>query len=300
MSKKETVYFKRNKYRSEDFLVNDLPLTRRAQFFDILKHEWKSLLLIGFFLFLFSIPYLTIDILHWFIKINLPAQLESNGYTKEQIIQALQYTEMLYELLLVPATLIVIIPIAGAARVLKRMVHGEGVLFKADFLEGIKLNILHYLLLTLFYALLRFISQFIYIYIGNLVLSEIVRGVSAGILFGLFVPILLFMFAQDAIYKLNLWINFKNSAQLTIRSILVMWVFSLLIFSVYFLRLVQNIILKEAICTILILVFVPWYLLALSLYTMSRFDIFINQEHYKEFYRKGLRPYDVTHQTNDL
>ena len=116
MSKKETVYFKRNKYRSEDFLVNDLPLTRRAQFFDILKHEWKSLLLIGFFLFLFSIPYLTIDILHWFIKINLPAQLESNGYTKEQIIQALQYTEMLYELLLVPATLIVIIPIAGAAR----------------------------------------------------------------------------------------------------------------------------------------------------------------------------------------
>lgn len=300
MSKKETVYFKRNKYKSEDFTVNDLPLTRRSQFFDIFKHEWKTLLLIGLFLLLFSIPYLTIDFFHWFTKVNLPAQLESAGHTEDEIIRTLQYAEMLYELLLVPATIIVIIPIAGVARVFKRMIHGEGVLFKSDFLEGIKINVLHYILLAFIYSLMRFITQFIYIYIGNVTLSEIIRGVSAGILYGLFLPILIIMFVEDAIYKMSFWTNFKNSYQIAIRSILIMWVFSFLIFGIYFLRYVQNIILREGICTILILVFAPLYLLAISLYTMSRFDLFINQEHYKEIYRKGLRPYDVTHETDNL
>ena len=65
--KKKTVYFKRSKYRSGDFTENDLPLTRRRQFLDILKNDWKTLLLLGVILFFVSIPYLTIDFVHWFI-----------------------------------------------------------------------------------------------------------------------------------------------------------------------------------------------------------------------------------------
>ena len=301
MSKKKTVYFKRSKYRSQDFSLNDLPMTRRAQFFDLFKTEWKTLLLIGLFILLFSIPYLTLDGFHWFIRINLPAELQSQGNDEETIYKALQFTEMMYELLLIPALMIFIIPIAGASRVLKRMIHGEGILFKDDFIEGIKINIKHFLILTFIYAFLRFTAQFIYIYIGNMpIISEIVRGVAMGVLYVLFVPILLFMFAQAAIYKMNLWINFKNSYRLAIKSILVMWIFSFIIFGVYFLEYIQNIVLKEGICIILILVFAPIYLLSLSLYTMSRFDKFINEEYYKEIYRKGLRPYVDAHEADNI
>lgn len=301
MSKKETVYFKRSKYRANDFSVNDLPLTRKSQFFDIFKHEWKTLLLIGLLLLLFSLPYLAVNFVHWFIRVNLPAQLSSGGSNEEQIYQALQFTEIIYELALIPMTLIVVIPIAGIARVLKRLVHGEGLLFKSDFVEGIKLNIVQFLLITLIYAVLRFTTQFIYIYIGDIpFISTIIRGVSMGVLYALFLPILLFMLAQANIYKMNLGTNFKNSYQLAIRSILVMLVFSFIIFGVYFLRYIQNIILQLGICTIVILVLAPLYLLALSLYTMSKFDKYINEENYKEIYRKGLRPYDAAHKTDNL
>ena len=81
MEKKEKVYFKRNKYRKDDFSINDLPLTRRKQFFDIFKNDWKTLLLLGLILLLFSIPYLAIDGIHWFIKFNLPTQLYGDGAT---------------------------------------------------------------------------------------------------------------------------------------------------------------------------------------------------------------------------
>ena len=301
MDKKKTVYFKRSKYRSEDFSINNLPLTRGAQFFDILKNEWKTFLLMGVLLFIFFIPYLTLDVFYWFIRVNLPSQIASTGGDEAAILEAVQFTDILYEVLVIPATLIFIIPIAGISRVLKRLVHGEGLLFKADFLEGIKMNIFHFLILGFIYCALRFTTQFIYIYISYMpLIPEIVRGVTTGVLFILFVPILLFMFAQDSIYKMNLWINFKNSYQLAIKSILIMWIFSFLIFGVYFLSYIQNIILKEGICIILVITIVPLYLLAISLYTMSRFDKYINVDYYQEIYRKGLRPYADTHKTDNL
>ena len=298
---KKTVYFKRSKYRSEDFTENDLPLTRGSQYFDIFKHEWKTLLLIGVVLFLFSLLYLAVDFFHWFIARNLPDQLLSQGSTEEEIYAALQFTEMMYEVALVIATLILMIPLAGISRVFKRMIHGEGLLFRADFLEGIKMNIIHFLILGFIYAFLRFSVQFVYIFVENVpYLAEITRGITMGVMYGLFFPIIIFMFAQDSIYKMNLWTNFKNSYQLTIRSILVMLLFSFIIFGVYFMRYIQNIILKESLYTILIIGFAPYYLLAISSFTMSRFDKFINQEYYPEIYRKGLRPYVDTHQTNNL
>lgn len=298
---KKTVYFKRSKYRSADFLESELPNTRRAQFFDIFKHQWKTLLLLGLFLFLFSLPYLTADFFHWFIARSLPEQLSSQGSTEQEIYTALQFTKMIYELVLVVATLILMIPIAGASRVLKRMVHGEGVLFKSDFIDGIKMNIGQYLILGFIYAILRFSVQFIYIYINNIpYVSEIIRGVSMGVLYALFFPILIFMFAEAAIYKMNIWTNFKNSYQLAIRNILFMLIFSFLIFGIYFMRYIQNVILKEGLYTILIILISPYYLLSISLFTMSQFDKYINQEHYIEIYRKGLKPYVDPHQTNNL
>ena len=54
--KKKTLYFKRNKYRDSEFTENDLPLNRRSQFFDIVKNDWKTLLLIGVVLLVSSIP----------------------------------------------------------------------------------------------------------------------------------------------------------------------------------------------------------------------------------------------------
>lgn len=290
MAKKETVYFKRSKYRKEDFALSDLPDNRGKQFFDIFKNDWKTLFLSGLILFLFSIPFLTLEFFHWFTVINLPIQLQNQGIDDVTIYSSLQLTEVLYELGLILCNLIIAIPLAGLARVLKRLVHGEGVLFKDDFFTGIKQNIWHFLLLMFIYSFLRFASQFTYIYIKNIpIVSEIVVGVSTGILFILFVPIILFMFAQDAIYKMNIWTNFKNSYQLAIRSILVMLIFSLLIFGTYFISYIP-LIYVELIVWGFIIIISPLYFLSLSLFTMSKFDRYINKDNYPEVYRKGLRP----------
>lgn len=289
MSKK-TTYFKRNKYRVDDFGIDDLPLNRRAQFFDILKNEWKTLLLMGAILLVFSIPYLSIDVLHWFIKVNLPEQLKSDGGTPEMIASGKMLTEIIYEAALVVASLFVAIPLSGVARVNKRLVHGEGVLFKSDFFDGIKMNIWQFMSLMFIYGVLRFANQIVFIYIKDIpYMAEIVYGVSTGILHIVFVPILLFMFAESSIYKMKFFTNFKNSSQLAFNSILLMLIFSFIIFAVYFLRYIFNPILRVGIEALIILLS-PLYLLSLSLFTMSRFDKYINKEHYPEIYRKGLKP----------
>lgn len=291
--KNKTVYFKRNKYRADEFSVNDLPLSRRQQFFDILKNDWKTLLFLGLIILLASLPYITLNIMYWFIRSNLRAQLLADGGTEEMVFKGLQLTDILYEAICVPATLILVIPFAGAARVMKRLVHGEGVLFKDDFFEGIKMNSLQFLVIIFIYSVLRFLMQFAYIMIYNIpTMSEIIYGVSNGLLYLIFVPILLFMLTQASIYKIKFFLNFKNSYQLAIHSIFVMFIFALIIFGVYFLRYITHPILRGGMDT-LIFVLSPLYLLALNLYTMSRFDIFINKDYYPEIYRKGLRPYEV-------
>ena len=290
MARKKTVYFKRSKYRAEEFSVNDLPRSRAKQYFDILKNDWKLFLLLGFFFVLFSIPYLTVGVLHWFIKVNLPAQLEADGGTPEMIYSALQLTEILYEVALVPCSLLICIPLAGTARILKRLAHAEGVLFKDDFVSGLKMNIWHFIVFMFIYCFLRFIAQFTYIYIENIpIVAPIVRGVSMGILYVLFVPILLVMFAQDSLYKISIWMNFKNSYQIAVRQILVMLIFSLIIFGIYFLRLINHPIIETGI--LLVVIFLsPFYLLALFLFALSKFDKYINADYYPDIYRKGLRP----------
>ena len=288
--KKKTVCFKRNKYRDSEFTENDLPLNRRVQFFDIFKNDWKTLLLLGVILLFSSIPYLTIDVIHWFIVMRLPSQLASNGGTPEMIVQTLKLTEILYEAILVPATLIISVPLAGSARVLKRLIHGEGVLFKDDFLQGVAMNVWQYLLIMLIYCILRFLTQFIHIYTAGIPLvSDISYGITTGILHIIFVPILLFMFSQAAIYKIKFWLNLQNSYKLAFNSILVMLLFSLVIFGVYYMRYISNPVLRVGLDSLLILLS-PFYLLLLYLFTISRFDTYINKENYPEIYRKGLRP----------
>ena len=291
--KNKTVYFKRNKYRANDFSENDLPLSRGQQFFDIFKNDWKTLLFLGLIILLASLPYITLNIMYWFIRTNLPAQLIADGGTEEMVFKGLQLTDILYETLCVPAALILVVPLAGSARVMKRLVHGEGVLFKDDFFQGIKLNSLQFLVIIFIYSVLRFVMQFAFIMIYNIpTMSEIIYGVSNGLLYLIFVPILLFMLTQASIYKIKFWMNFKNSYQLAIRSIFVMFIFALILFGVYFLRYINHPILRGGLDA-LIFILSPLYLLALNLYTMSRFDIYINKDNYPEIYRKGLRPYEV-------
>ena len=287
---KKTVYFKRSKYRAEEFSVNDLPLNRGRQFFDILKNDWKLILGLGFIFLLFSIPYLTVGVLHWFIRANLPAQLYADGGTDETVYQALQMTEILYEVALVPCSLLLCIPLAGSARIFKRLAHAEGVLFKDDFFMGLKMNIGHFILYMFFYCFLRFFAQFTYIYVENIpIVAPIVQGVSMGILYLFFVPILLVMFTQDSLYKINVWMNFKNSYQIAVREILKLIIFSIIIFGVYFFRLFEHPIIETAIDIVLILLS-PFFLLALFLFMLSRFDKYINLDYYPDIYRKGLRP----------
>ena len=288
--KKKTLYFKRNKYRDKEFTENDLPLNRGIQFFDIVKNDWKTLLLIGVILLVASIPYLTIDVIHWFIILKLPDQLASSGGTPEMIIQTIKLTEILYEAILVPATLLLAVPLSGVSRVLKRLVHGEGVLFKEDFFQGIAMNIWQFLLLLFIYTVLRFLTQFAHIYMAGIpYVSDISYGASMGILHIVFIPILLFMFAQASIYKIKFWLNFQNSYRLAFNSILVMLLFSLVIFGVYYMRYIPHPVLRIGLDSLLILLS-PLYLLAIDLFAMSKFDVYINRENYPEIYRKGLRP----------
>lgn len=288
---KKTVIFKRQKYRVDDFSLAKLPDNRFKQFFDIFKIEWKTLLLLGCILLLFSLVFIVLEVLHTFVASNLPSQLRADGGTEEQIINAQRLVEIIYNAILIPVFMIISVGLSGIARVLQRMVYGEGILLKDDFLHGIKINFKQYLILSLIYGVIRWIVVFNFYYIGTVMaLGEIVQGTSMGVFYLLIVPILLFMFAQSIIYDIKIWTNFKNSSKIAIASFFPMLIFGGILLGLFFLNFIWDPFIKMGIEIAIILLIAPIYLLSLLLYSVSRFDLFINRDNYPQAYRKGLRP----------
>ena len=270
-------------YSKNDFQENDLPRNRVVQFFDIFKNEWKTLLLSGMWLFVFSLPILGLYVFGFIFRYSL-SSVEGGA-------NAIRLFNMIYYASMILGYLILCIAISGVSMVMKNLVYGRGILYKSDFFLGIKQNYGQLAVIIIFYGLLDLLYNFLANYIFNMqnISGAVGLGIYKGIFILIVVPIFLFSMSQTTTYKMSIFTTIKNGFVLYFKSIGWSLLFALFFAIPIAISFFTNIIAPTIILGLVILLVSPVYWLIWRLFSVSRFDILINKDNYPEIYRKGLR-----------
>jgi len=275
-----------------DFTLDSLPLTRRKQFFDILKNEWRTLLLLSLIALVFAIPYITCVFLEMSLSDGTSYAMSQQGKTAEEIALQLAYIHRIFSGINVISFCIFSVFIAGATRIIKKLCLGDVIMGKRDFFEGIKLYWKRFLLAFLVNGFILFVIEYISSVLLNSsssILSNGVRGVTLGIYFAIILPISLFNLTQYTFYDLPFIKRSINSFRFVIVKYYFVIIFSLVLLGFYFITLIPSFLISIIISILFIIIIPVIFSTCFYLYSLSFFDKYINKNAYPEIYRKGLR-----------
>ena len=276
----------KRKIAESDFLESSLPQTRRSQFFDILKNNLWIIFRLGLILLLFFLPLIIksyfVDFLNVAtieaVKDGLLLEEEGNFWTRIIFIIANGIDLILYPL--------IFIGIAGVLRVLRQLVHSEGVMFSYLFKKGIKDNFKQYMLIGLFASILKFAINLFAAFYGfnSLTVTLLV------IFMTIFVPIFVICVYYGLIYQNSFLITFRNSFFIYFKSFLPTLAFVITLFLPPILMefLLSWLVVKQIIYAILIVLPLPIMLLVGTCLYFNVFDRVINITEFPELLRKGL------------
>lgn len=280
----------KNKYSQNDYSNVAMPLNRKAQFFDIFKHYWRTYLLIGIIFLVFGIPLILTIIFKNYSVIQVASSSASDAAKKEMMF--LQLT--IFSAIKIPCYVLLAIPLAGCQLINREICFGNALLFKDDFLKGIKQNGLRYIVYALIAFSCSFLAKFSFIlkaYSTANWMPIILIGIMFGIIFLVIIPLFSMMVSIDSIYSLKFYQSMFNAFGFMIKKYWMLLLFALPVFSLFALLFIQaNFIYITLAITLLILGFLlPIYTLVYHEYSLSLFDKYLNKEHYPEIYQKGLK-----------
>ena len=278
------------KYRSNDFNPNDLPNNRWEQFKDIFKIEWRTLLYIGIFLLLTSLPLVAFLIYRNSFLISLKGILEENNIVESEQYLYLFLANIASVVIEFILSILLIIGLAGSQRVIRHLVWEEGVLFKRDIIDGIKKNFLSFFkisLLVFVIILVTTISDFLIALYVNAPADTIIQIVIDVFDIFIFLPMLSLAISMNTIYDISIKKTISNSFVLGMRYYLYNIPFILLFLGLYMAFYIPNIIVMAIVFIVLIALVLPIVLLGWYLVHINIYDKTINNS-YKEYQYKGL------------
>ena len=277
---------KQNKINKTDFLLTQLPQTRKDQFFFVLKNQFWSFFLMGLLLMLSLLPIIVSVYFQSVFEMGFYDLFLVGELTKAEYDSAIFYLIILFSGIRTVFLAIFAICLSGANRVTRQIVMGEGILFGSDFKLGIKQNYLNTFLILLFFGiiltLVRFLSTFFLQYL---------IGIPLYIIFViLIVPTFFLALVFTSIYDANVFQCIFNSIKLYAHY---WWQYLLaclfLVGVIYGLSLLSTIpILLLFIHIALALFALPIYILFMYEMSTSLFDKYINKDNFAEYYLKGL------------
>ena len=270
----------------QDFRKENLPSNRKELFFDCIKQRFGLIMLLAFVLFLFALPLLL-------VSFSKDAYLVSIGlaFDKKEITQA-NYDQMYFmainlgSLISIPCFLLFSVGLAGALRVIRQLVWQEGIFFKEDFFDGIKLNFKHYLIYGFIFGVCYYISNIsTLIPLQNI---EILKALPFIITFVIILPIILFAIVQSQIYSLTIKQEMKNGFFFLIKTFFTTFIATAFVAIPLTFDLIPIFFLKMLAVIIYVLFILPFIILGVFLYINSQLDKYLNKEHFPDIYRKGL------------
>lgn len=279
------------KFKEQDYDISLLPTTRRRQFKDILSHEYKSILLLGMWLFIFFIPFILTESI---ASIYSYTYIMQNGasQTPEEIASFRLMVIIIKESTLVPAYMIFSLGIAGTLRIIRNLVYGEALFFKEDFVFGIKKYWKMCLLTSLVYGLLKGATNVLLHLITNYTNQTylyIIGGFAIGIFYFLIIPIIYFTISLSITYQLSFGSLIINSVKFALSNIFITILFSLPLFGLYFIWFIGSLPISILILIVVVFFLGPLYIIVWHLFVTSKFDKFINEKQFPSIYKKGLQ-----------
>ena len=154
---------KRYKIAEQDFDASMLPQTRKAIFFDVLKLQWRKLLILGAIAVLLAIPVVILKLLRDGYAIGLYYTLE--GATQEAKIQGdfqLLWVDFCKSALQIIPFMICGVGLGGIVRVLRQFAWAENVHIPSDFGKGLKDNLRQMLALSFLTGAILALCHFLY------------------------------------------------------------------------------------------------------------------------------------------
>lgn len=258
-------------YKDKDFTKENLPKNRRQQFFYLLKNEWRTLLsLLGLY-FIALLPF----VVSIFLKVF-------GDFSSETIKMVVTF------IITMISQIIMALLLSGSLRIYRLMVFNEGFLFFPDFLYGIKQNFKHVMVNTIIFILLELSLLLVSVYnVGEN--TYIIYFILMGVYDVLFYPVFLYINAETAVYENNYLISFINASKMSIKNFPFTLLFVLYILAIHLLSAIGGIpLIVYMICLLFLFIFLPIYTLIYFLFSISRFDKYINIRLAKDLYRKGL------------
>lgn len=275
---------RKRRARATDFTLENLPKNRLSLFFDVLKNNWRKLLLIGLFFLLSVFPLIGINFYFDTVNYSFYNDLLIGKIDQQTYREYYNLNILLNGCFSALAILLASIPLAGLMKIIKRLVFLDPVFFKEDFLSGIKENGAFFVLIGL--------NASIFIAFDSLVLllqtSNVVKGIAIGVSFVFVFPILLIMLSMVPIYKVKFISCWLNSFKLYIKHFPFNILMTAVVLSPFALSFIQIIAVKYIIIVCVCLLISPLLLVGLFDYCCYMFDESINKAQYPNYYRKGL------------
>ena len=278
------------RHAEREFTEFDLPHNRKEVFFDRLKTRFDVFFKLGLMLALFFLPMLAVAVYGDIAKVGLSSDLA----TEEEFAAAIKIFDVTLAVYYIPCLLLVAVGLAGAAKVVRQLIWGEGVFFFADFGSGIKQNYAPFAITFLLGGIVNLFDRFV-ISLGFE--PEFVAYIPLGASVVFLTPIAMFVLSQTTVYVNGYLQLVKNAFKLFIKtlapSLLFVAMIALWFVGGWALDLLSSIsaaflIVKYVLAVVGIIFLLPTFLTARLLFDMSVFDKYINKKDYPELVDKGL------------
>lgn len=268
-----------------DFMEQGLPSNRVEVFFDSLKLRYGLIMKTGLLLFAFMMPLLAAFFTKDAYIVSIQSLLTKGEITESSYEAMYSMVCRIAYLACIPCFMIFSLGLAGALRVFRQLIWGEGIFFIQDFFDGLKKNALHYILYAFLFGVAHYLSR-----------MALLLNISSGLLkvlpivITLFIllPIILFALMESQFYKLKIHQEVKNGFLLYIRTFFKSFIaLAIILIPVMFVYI--NLYYFKMIAIILFMILIlPLVLLGEIIFFTGQFDRFINKDNYPEIYRKGL------------
>ena len=125
---------KKTHVNNTDFLASDLPKNRKELFFDVLKNQWRNLLILALIIFVMFLPFVVLRYYNLIIINNLISG------SSEDLANEVFNSSFVYNFVVFLLMIIIGIFFGGVGRIYKKLAYNEGFFIGADFIKGIKEN----------------------------------------------------------------------------------------------------------------------------------------------------------------
>ncbi len=273
----------KEKIPAQDFDPSSLPRSRKKQFFDSLKNEWRLFLSVSLLVAIFILP-LFCDYLVFSFLISGAYNSQADS---SQIFSLVFYGA----LIAVPCVMIFYIGLAGAFNIAKKLGYSEMQITAPIFFYGMKETWKKALIQGLIVGISTFIAivgclYLLFFYIDHPIWVGILMGVDI-LQFIIFTMASIFTLTQSLVYSNKATAEYKNAFLMTIAHFPMNFVFFLIgpgLFIALF--IISNITAFIAFGVAIIFSFPFIYLWELR--ALVIFDKMINQYHYPEYLKRGL------------